>query len=121
MSEQAAQSALPVRAFPWRAAMPWLVAAGAYLLLLTLSARLLADPDIYWHITAGRWIVEHGAFPKFDPFSATFAGAPWIAKEWLSQLILAAAYHVAGWHGIAVLTAAAVAAAFGVLAFTLSE
>jgi len=121
MSEQATQSALLARAFPVRAAMPWLVAAGSYLLLLILAPRLLGDPDIYWHISVGRWIVEHGAFPHVDPFSATFAGAPWIAKEWLSQLILAAAYHVAGWHGIAVLTAAAVAAALAVLAFALLE
>lgn len=121
MSEQATQSALPTRAFPWRAAMPWLVAAGSYLLLLTLSARLLADADIYWHVTVGRWIVEHGAFPNVDPFSATFAGAPWIAKEWLSQLTLAAAYHVAGWNGVAALTAAAVAAALGVLTVALLE
>src|ERR1044072_7520902 len=96
MSEQATQSALPAHAFPWRAAMPWLVAAGAYLLLLTLSARLLADPDIYGHATAGRWIVEHGAFPQADPFSATFAGAPWIAKEWLTQLIFAGAHYLGG-------------------------
>jgi hypothetical protein len=121
MSEQASQSALPAHAFPWRTAMPWLVAAGSYLLLLVLSARLLADPDIYWHITAGRWIVEQGAFPHVDPFSATFAGAPWIAKEWLSQLLLAAAYHVAGWNAVAVLTAAAVAAALGVLTWALLE
>ena len=121
MSEQATQSALPARAFPWRAAMPWLVAAGSYLLLLTLSARLLGDPDIYWHVTVGRWIVEHAAFPHVDPFSATFAGTPWIAKEWLSQLILAAAHHVAGWNGVAVLTAAAIAAALGVLTWALLE
>src|ERR1041384_1202851 len=121
MSEQATHSALPARAFPWRAALPWLVAAGSYLLILALSARLLADPDIYWHVTAGRWIVEHGTLPHVDPFSATFARAPWIAKEWLSQLVLAAAYHVAGWNGIAVLTAAAVAAALGALTFALLE
>lgn len=28
-----------------KAAMPWLVAAGVYLLLITLGHRLLADPD----------------------------------------------------------------------------
>lgn len=101
--------------------MPWLVAAGTYLLLLVLSARLLADPDIYWHVAAGRWIVEHGSFPHADPFSATFSGSPWIAKEWLSQLLLLGAYHAVGWNGVAILTAAAIAAAFGLLAVALLE
>jgi len=121
MSEQATQPALPAHALAGRAAMPWLVAAGSYLLLLALSARLLADPDIYWHITVGRWIVDHGAFPHVDPFSSTFAGAPWIAKEWLSQVVLAGVYHVAGWNGVAVLTAAAVAATLGLLAWALLQ
>ena len=51
MSDQAAE-ALPLqaRAFPWRTAMPWLVAAGLYALLLVMAERLLADADLYWHI-----------------------------------------------------------------------
>src|SRR5437773_2362476 len=116
MSEQATEAAAPAHALPWRAALPWLMAAGIYLLLLALADRLLGDPDIYWHVTAGQWIVEHRAFPHADPFSHTMLGAPWIAKEWLSQLIFAAARHLAGWSAVAVLTAAATAAAFGLLA-----
>ena len=119
MSEQATEAAAP--ALPWRAALPWLVTAGVYLLLLALADRLLGDPDIYWHVTAGQWIAEHRAFPHADPFSHTMLGAPWIAKEWLSQLIFAAAHHLAGWTAVAVLAAAATAAAFGVLARVLLE
>ena len=123
MSEQAAEAVAPVsaHAFPWRAAMPWLVGAGIYLLLLALAERILSDPDIYWHVTAGQWIAQHRAFPHTDPFSATFLGAPWIAKEWLSQLIFAAAWHLGGWRAVAVLAAGAVAAAFGMLAKVLLE
>ena len=101
--------------------MPWLVAAGFYVLLLALGGRILADPDIYWHVRVGQWIAEHRAFPHTDSFSATFAGAPWIAKEWLSQLVFAAAYQLASWNAVAVLSAAAVAAAFGVLTRALLE
>src|SRR4051794_20253726 len=114
MSERVTEAAAPPIA--WRAAMPWLTAASIYLLLLALSDRLLGDPDLYWHVTVGQWIAEHRAFPHTDPFSYTRLGAPWIAKEWLSQLILAAAHHLAGWAAVAALAAAAVAAAFGALA-----
>ena len=53
---------------------------------------LLADPDSHWHITVGNWILEHGAVPTVDPYSYTFTGQPWIAKEWGSQVLMALAY-----------------------------
>lgn len=122
MSGQVDRIALPAaRGFSAHSALPLLVGAGCYLMLLALAGRLLADPDIYWHVTAGRWITEHRTFPHTDPFSATFAGAPWIAKEWLSQLAFAVALDLAGWNGVALLAAAAVATAFGLLARALAE
>src|SRR4051794_11605468 len=114
MSDHAAPALrAQAHAFPWRAAMPWLIATGLYLLLRTLAGKMLADADIYWHVHAGEWIAAHRAFPHTDPFSATFTGEAWIAKEWLSQLSFAAAYRLAEWPGVAVLAAAAVATAFG--------
>ena len=122
MSDQAAQAPpAQAHAFPWRAAMPWLIAAGLYLLLLALAGKMLGDADIYWHVRVGEWIAAHRAFPHIDFFSSTFAGEPWIAKEWLSQLSFATAYHFAGWAGIAALAAVAVAAAVGILARVLLE
>ena len=83
--------------FSWRAVMPWLVGVGIYALLALLAGRLLNDPDSYWHIAVGRWIVEHGAVPHADPFSHTMPGAHWIAFEWLSEVLYATAFGVAGW------------------------
>lgn len=88
---------------------------GLLALLLSLSSRMLADPDTQWHIAVGRRIWEQAAVPWTDGLSHTFAGAPWIAKEWLSQLILYGAHRAAGWWGVAVLTAAALACAFALL------
>jgi len=72
--------------------------AALYGLLLVLGERLLNDPDTYWHIATGRWIWAHAAVPTSDPFSHTLAGAPWLAHEWLSELILASAYAALGWR-----------------------
>lgn len=97
------------------AAIPLLVAAGIYVLLLGVGKGLLNDPDTYWHIAVGRWIAAHGAVPRVDPFSFTMHGAHWIAFEWLSELIYAATFAVSGWPGVFALAAAAIAAAFGLL------
>src|SRR5215475_6106354 len=104
-----------------RLSLPLCVAAVIYAILLLLGGRLLNDPDTYWHIAVGRWIVEHRAFPHVDPFSATVAGTPWIAKEWLSQLLYTGAHAFADWPGVVVLAAAAAAAAFGLLAYFLLQ
>ncbi|MBV8753598.1 MAG: hypothetical protein JO328_12140 [Hyphomicrobiales bacterium] len=99
--------------------LPLCTGVAVYALLLALGARLLNDPDVYWHIAVGRWIVEHRAFPHVDTFSATVAGAPWIAKEWVSQLLLAGAHAVAGWSGVVIIAAFAIACAFALLAYFL--
>jgi hypothetical protein len=98
-----------------QSAMPWLVAAGVYVLLTALGPRLLSDPDTYSHIALGRWILEHHAVPTTDPFLATLRGTHWVAFEWLSQIAFAMAHATAGWIGVVALTAAAVATALGLL------
>lgn len=74
-----------------------------------LSGNLLSDPDSYWHIAAGRWILANRAVPTVDAFSYTLHGAPWTAHEWLSEVILALVYQRAGWIGVQLLTAVAFA------------
>lgn len=98
----------------WTPSLPLLL--GSVLFLALAGAQgLLADPDSHWHIAVGNWIFRYHAVPAVDPYSFTFAGQPWIAKEWLSQLILAAAYDLGGWGGVTVLGAAALALAFALL------
>lgn len=102
-------------------ALVWPLAAATsiYAALLLSGARLLNDPDTFWHIAAGRWIWLHRAVPSVDPFSHTMAGAPWLAHEWLAEVFLWCAYNLLGWTGVVVLSALAMALAFGVLAGTL--
>ena len=63
-----------------------LVAMGGVLVSITL-AKGVADPDYFWHLTAGRVIAESGV-PSTDPFSFTWAGRPWTPHEWLSELLI---------------------------------
>ncbi|MCK1340809.1 hypothetical protein IVB38_33575 [Bradyrhizobium sp. 38] len=120
MSDQIVHS--EVQPFSARAALPWLVGLGVYVLLLILGPRLLSDPDSYSHVELGRWIIAHGTLPTSDPFSFSRHGAPWITFEWLSEVIYAGAYALAGWPGVVVVAAAAIALAFGLFtSFLLRE
>ena len=76
---------------------------------------LLADPDSHWHVAVGRWILEHGSVPYTDAYSYTFTGRPWIAKEWLSQVLMALAFSAGGWGGVVALSAGAFAVTSAVL------
>ncbi|MCO5130881.1 MAG: hypothetical protein M9932_09975 [Xanthobacteraceae bacterium] len=91
------------------------VGSGVLLLVLLRGHALLNDPDTFWQIRMGQWIVAHGAVPHADLYSFTRAGEPWISSSWLAQVAFAKAYAAGGWGGIVVLTALAIAATFALL------
>ena len=78
--------------------LPLLLALSA-LLLLGLFSTELSDPDSWWHLATGRYIVTHHRLPVPDPFAYTTAGAPPaspaeartryfnLTHEWLAQCV----------------------------------
>ena len=70
---------------------------------LSFAAPILNDGDTFWHVATGRWILQHGAVPATDPFSFTFVGRPWVTHEWLTEVVMAAAYLSGGWAGLMLL------------------
>lgn len=62
------------------------VAVYSFLALWFLRAFYLADPDIWWHLATGRWILAHHALPVTDPFSSYGADKPWIVYSWLFDI-----------------------------------
>jgi hypothetical protein len=78
--------------------------------LLGSSKTIFNDGDVSWHIATGQWILDHRAIPDADPFSFTRAGTPWVPIEWLSELLFAGAYRLAGYAGVAALVTAALMA-----------
>lgn len=100
--------------------LPLLAAAVVYVAVMAVGSSLLNDADTYWHIAVGNWIEQNG-LPTADPFSFTFRGQHWIAKEWLSQILLATASNAAGWPGVVALSAAAIALACGLLTWFLQR
>jgi hypothetical protein len=90
--------------------------ALAVFALCAFSPAVLNDGDTWSHVATGDWILAHRAIPRVDPFSFSFAGIPWTAHEWLSEVLFALAHRVAGWSGVVLLTGAAAGAATFVVA-----
>ena len=60
------------------------------------------DPDIWWHLSVGDWIIHNRAFPHNGIFSQTAATQPWMAYSWGYEVLLAGAYDWFGFIGIGV-------------------
>lgn len=97
-----------------RAVAP-LTAGLAMLALVLFAPQVLNDGDTWWHLATGQWILAHGRVPAQDPFSFTLPGAPWVAHEWLSELLMAVGYRAAGWSGTLALLALSVGVAVWML------
>jgi hypothetical protein len=99
---------------------PLVVAIIGFLIPL-FQTTLLRDGDTYWHIASGQWILQHDVVPHVDPFSSTAAGMPWVAHEWLSELLMALVFNVGGWTGLTLLIAAVLATTLWLIAHYLSH
>lgn len=100
-------------AAPPRAAPPWPVHLLALAVLATglWFPGILGDGDTWWHVLTGEWILDHRAVPRTDLYSFSMPDAPWTAHEWLSEILMAGAFRIAGWSGVVALCAGAVALA----------
>ena len=72
-------------------------------------SSLLADADVGWHIRAGEYVLAHHAVPHTDLYSFSKPGAPWYAWEWLSDVIDASLFAVAGLKGVVLFAGVAIA------------
>ncbi|MCX7963060.1 MAG: hypothetical protein N2644_01060 [Candidatus Sumerlaea chitinivorans] len=57
-------------------------------ILWFLTIRPIADPDCWFHMALGRYVVEHGQIPKTDLFSHTAVGREWISSGWLASVLM---------------------------------
>jgi hypothetical protein len=58
------------------------------------------DPDLWWHLKVGGSILATHRWPTTDPYSFTASGQPWLAYEWLGDVLFAAVARVAGLRGL---------------------
>ena len=71
----------------------WALCAAAFAFAAVLMMPVvLAGDALYWHVTAGRWMIDNQAVLRINLFSYAFAGDPWQNLDWLSELMLALAF-----------------------------
>lgn len=76
---------------------------------------LLFDGDTGWHIRTGELILTSGAVPQHDPFSFSRPDQPWLAWEWLADVVFARFYAWGGLQAVAAFTAVALCASGALL------
>jgi hypothetical protein len=104
-------------------------------LLLALSAALaigwfspeISDPDFWWHIKTGEYILQQHSLPVPDPFAFTttmgspaYAGEPStryfnLTHEWLAQVLFYAVYRAGGFGGVVLFRAVLLALVCGIV------
>lgn len=83
--------------------------------LLVLASLPLVDPDYFWHLKTGEYIVANRALPSGDIFSYTRLGQQWTLHEWLFEVLLYGVFSAWGTVGVKLLTAALLIVPLGLL------
>jgi len=71
-----------------------LIATGVYI------SGSIVDPDLWWHIAVGRWIVANGQVPTVDIWNMFALGEPWRAYSWSNEVVVAFVDTHFGAHGL---------------------
>jgi len=72
--------------------------------ILTMYHPTMDDPDMWWHMRNAEYLIQSHHLARFDMYSFTVAGRPWINTEWLSEVPFYLAYRAFGLIGIQTLT-----------------
>ena len=89
-----------------------LFTAILFVALFVMTTREIADPDFWWHLRTGQFILETQTIPHGDPFSATNAGKTWVTHEWLAEVLLYAVYALGGFPALILAFAALITLTF---------
>ena len=73
------------------------------LAVLMLFTAGIQDPDFWWHLRVGRWMVENGRLPSHDLFTYTVPVHVWTDHEYLTEVLMWLVYSATGAVGIAIL------------------
>ncbi len=76
------------------------------------ASKPLSDPDFWFHLKTGEYIVKTGLIPRMDTFSFTHYGRPWIAHGWLAGEIFYVIYSRLGFNTLIFLFAILAVLAF---------
>src|SRR5271157_1273127 len=67
--------------------LKWIAWSICLAVFMAFGIRNLREPDLWWILRTGEWIVKHLSVPNKDVFSYTFQNSPWINIKWLYEVI----------------------------------
>jgi len=73
-----------------------LLLGGVMVVILALFIGVEQDPDFWWHLRIGHWMVQNGQLPSTDIFTFTAAGHHWTDHEYLTEILMWLAYSTLG-------------------------
>src|ERR1051325_1155961 len=94
--------------------------AAAWICLVFALAFPLQNPDLFWHLSAGRRILVDHIVPRADWLSWTRGGAAWVDFEWGAQVLYRLFFQLGGLPGLFLLKALLPLATLLVLQATLT-
>lgn len=77
--------------------------SGLLILTVLFSLRLLSDPDLGFHLNAGRWIIHNLSIPQTDIATYTVPDHEYIDLHWLFQVFIFAVFKLTGYQGLSIL------------------
>lgn len=99
-------AASPSRLTGWLSARTLLI-GGVLVVITALFIAPEQDPDFWWHLRIGQWMVDNGRLPSTDIFTFTVPGHVWTDHEYLTEVLM--------WRVYSSLGLATLIVAFGLL------
>ncbi len=67
----------------------WNLIAIIFLMIFNIAINFntIDNNDTWWHLKMGEWMVNHHQFYRTEVFSQVTEGKPYVAYEWLSQVL----------------------------------
>lgn len=111
-----------LKAFTARLRQPSFLFVSYGVFVFGLTARYLlrwpivaGDTDVWYHLNAGRYIVDHRAIPSYSFFSFLVPPRSWVDYYWLFQLLVFVVYTAGGYLGLVFLRHALYVATISVI------
>jgi hypothetical protein len=73
-----------------------LLVAAAFVVILCVLVRRGGDPDIFWHLVTGQWMVDHHRIVSQDLFTFTVTGKQWVDPEYTTEIIAYLVFKLGG-------------------------
>ena len=115
--EEVDQAAEPEKAGPHVKDPRWLVPALALMTIATtvkLGIRPVSDPDVWWHLKTGAYVLSGGSFNGPDPW-VPFSSRPFVLTQWLPEVVAQQGYSLFGLPAVAWLRCVAMLALISAL------